>query len=64
MLPYLNLTQEEPTECGRNADNDALALELLGQVHLVAWRVLHELDIGQGIANLHEAPGGRVEGTA
>jgi hypothetical protein len=51
------------TEGSRDTDDDALALELLGDVDLVARRGLDELDVGNGIANLDIGTGRRLEGT-
>jgi hypothetical protein len=51
------------TEGGRDTDDDALALKLLGDVDLVARRGLDELDVGDGIANLDIGTGRRLEGT-
>ena len=52
------------TEGGRHTDDDALALELLGDVDLVARRGLDKLNVGDGIANLDIGTGRRLEGTA
>jgi hypothetical protein len=52
------------TEGGRDTDDDALALELLCDVDLVARRGLDELDVGNGIANLDIGTGRRLEGTS
>jgi hypothetical protein len=49
------------TEGGRHTDDDAL--KLLGDVDLVAWRGLDELNVGDGIANLDVGTGRRLEGT-
>ena len=51
------------TEGGRDTDDDALALKLLGDVDLVARRGLDELNVGDGIANLDIGTGRRLEGT-
>jgi hypothetical protein len=51
------------TEGGRHTDDDALALELLGDVDLVARRGLDKLNVGDGIANLDIGTGRRLEGT-
>lgn len=48
--------------CG-SADDHSLALDLLGEIDLVAGRVLDEdVQVGNGVALLDEVPGGAVEG--
>jgi hypothetical protein len=49
------------TERSRDANNNALALKLLGDVDLVAGRGLDEVDVGDGIANLHAGTRRRLE---
>ena len=50
------------TEGRRNANDQAFARKFLGQVDLVARRVLHQtVEVGEGIAHLHSHAGGRVE---
>lgn len=55
---------QQHTEGCRHADNDALALELLGNVDFVAGRGLDELNVGDGIANLDICTGRRLEGAS
>ncbi len=51
------------TEGCRSADDHSLALDLLGEIDLVAGRVLDEdVQVGNGVALLDEVPGGAVEG--
>lgn len=42
-------------------NDEALALQLLGEADLVARRALHELDIGDAVTNLDEGGGRGVE---
>jgi hypothetical protein len=49
------------TEGSRDTDDNALALELLGDVDLVARRGLDELNLWNGIANLNAGACGRLE---
>jgi hypothetical protein len=49
------------TERRRDADNNALALKLLGNVDLVAGRGLDKVDGWDGIANLHAGTRRRLE---
>lgn len=51
------------TEGSGSADDHSLALDLLGEIDLVAGRVLDEdVQVGNGVALLDEVPGGAVEG--
>lgn len=50
------------TESSRDTDDDTLALDLLGQVDLVAGRVLHQdIQVGDGVALLDEGRRGVME---
>ena len=50
------------TESSRSADNDTLALNLLGKVNLVARRVLNQdVEIRDGVSFLDEGRSGVVE---
>lgn len=54
--------EEEHTEGCGDTDNNTLALELLGEVDLVAWGVLDEdIEVGDSVALLHEGGTGAVE---
>lgn len=51
------------TEGSGSADDHSLALDLLGEIDLVAGRVLDEdVQVGNGVALLDEVPGGAVKG--
>ena len=49
------------TEGSRDTDDDTLALELLGDVDLVARRGLDEVNVWDGIANLNTGACRRLE---
>ena len=54
--------QWEHTECGGCANDDTLALDLLGKVNLVARRVLNQdVEIRDGVSFLDEGRSGVVE---
>lgn len=50
------------TESSRDTDDDTLALDLLGQVDLIAGRVLHQdVQVGDAVALLDEGGRGVME---
>lgn len=49
------------TEGSWDADDNTLALKLLGDVDLVARRGLDEVDVGDGIADLNTGASRRLE---
>jgi len=49
------------TKGSRDADDNTLVLEFLGDVDLVAGRGLDEVDVGDGVADLHTRARRRLE---
>lgn len=61
-MSYSCRDEGDRTESRRGANDDTLALDLLGEVDFVAGRVLDEVKVGDGVALLHEGGRRRVEG--